>query len=86
MLTIGCALASLPAVALAVSQERTIPLELGAIPPKDMIALVPGGIEKALAALPSAIADTMKRSGVPGMAVAVVAWGTDGFRAELCCA
>ena len=63
------------------AQAQTVPLTLGAIPPEDVIPLAEGGIEKALAALPAAIEDTLKRSGVPGAAVAVVHGGVIG---ELC--
>ena len=61
------------------AQAQTVPLTLGAIPPEDVIPLAEGGIEKALAALPAAIEDTLKRSGVPGAAVAVVHGGNTVF-------
>jgi CubicO group peptidase (beta-lactamase class C family) len=77
---LGCAVLAAPsAQAQTTSSPLAIPLELGAIPPQDRIALAPGGIEKGVAALPAIIEDTMKRSGVPGMAVAVVHGGKTVF-------
>jgi CubicO group peptidase (beta-lactamase class C family) len=79
-ITLGCiSLAAASVHAQTASSPLAIPLELGAIPPQDMIALAPGGTEKALAALPAIIGDTMKRSGIPGMAVAVVHGGKTVF-------
>jgi CubicO group peptidase (beta-lactamase class C family) len=73
------ALAATSVHAQTASSPLAIPLELGAIPPQDMIALAPGGIEKGIAALPAIVEDTMKRSGVPGLAVAVVHGGKTVF-------
>ena len=73
------AAAAIPVHAETGSAPHGIPLELGAIPSQDMIALAPGGIEKGIAALPMIVADTMKRSHVPGMAVAVVHGGKTVF-------
>ncbi len=61
------------------AQAQSIPLVVGAIPPEDVIALAPDGLEKALAALPASIEDTLRRSLVPGAAVAVVHGGTTVF-------
>lgn len=71
-LLLGCILV-LPALA------QTVPVALGAIPPEDVFPLAQGGVEKALAALPAAIEDTLKRSNVPGAAVAVVHGGRTVF-------
>lgn len=65
-------------IAVPVSAQ-TVSLTLGPIPPEDVIPLASGGVEKALAGLPAAIEDTLKRSGVPGAAVAVVHGGTTVF-------
>ncbi|WP_169516663.1 serine hydrolase [Kaistia adipata] len=80
-LFVGCVAiaATSPVDAETAPAPLAIPLELGAIPPKDMIALAPDGIEKGIAALPAIVGDTMKRSGVPGMAVAVVHGGKTVF-------
>lgn len=61
------------------TQAQPIPLNLGAIPPEDVIPLAQGGLEKALAELPAAVEATLKRSGVPGAAVAVVHGGKTVF-------
>jgi CubicO group peptidase (beta-lactamase class C family) len=77
---LGCAvLAAIPARAETAPVPLAIPLELGAVPPQDRVALAPGGIEKGIAALPAIVEDTMKRSHVPGMAVAVVHGGKTVF-------
>jgi CubicO group peptidase (beta-lactamase class C family) len=60
-------------------QAQTVPLVPGSIPPADVIPLAQGGVEKALAALPAVVEDTLKRSGVPGAAVAVVHGGRTVF-------
>ncbi|MCS0494806.1 serine hydrolase [Ancylobacter sp. MQZ15Z-1] len=56
-----------------------IPLDLGPIPPDDVVPMAKGGVEKALAALPDMVGDIMGRSGVPGAAVAVVQGGRTVF-------
>jgi CubicO group peptidase (beta-lactamase class C family) len=61
------------------AQAQTVPLVLGSIPPEDVIPLADGGVEKALAALPAAVEETLQRSGVPGAAVAVVHGGRTVF-------
>lgn len=76
-LMLGVALTVAPGAALL--RAQTIPLELGAIPPQDVIALAPDGVDKAVADLPDAITDILKRSGVPGAAVAVVHGGQTVF-------
>ncbi len=60
-------------------QAQTVPLTLGAFPPEDVIPLAQGGTERALADLPAAIESVLKRSGVPGVAVAVVHGGKTVF-------
>lgn len=74
-LALSCVVTDAPA--------QTIPLEPGALPPADVIALAPGGFEKALADLPSFVTAILRQSGVPGAAVAVVRGGqtvfADGF-------
>lgn len=54
----------------AFAQFMTI--QPGATPPSDAVALAKRSIERALEALPKNIAETMRRSGVPGLAVAIV--------------
>lgn len=78
-LMLALATGAMPAVAGQASPPFAIPIELGAVPPEDSIALAPDGVEKALASLPSIIEETMKHSGVPGMAVAVVHGGETVF-------
>lgn len=58
---------------------QTVPVTLGASPPGDVVSLAPGGIEKALAGLPAMIETILKRSGLPGAAVAVVHGGRTVF-------
>lgn len=60
-------------------QAQTVPLTLGAFPPEDVIPLAQGGTERALADLPAAIESILKRSGLPGAAVAVVHGGKTVF-------
>ena len=60
-------------------QAQTVPLTLGAFPPEDVIPLAQGGTERALADLPAAVESVLKRSGVPGAAVAVVHGGKTVF-------
>ncbi|MER9250169.1 beta-lactamase family protein, partial [Mesorhizobium sp. M0590] len=61
----------LPAVAAA---QSCLP-ELGPSPPQDAMQLYPGGVEKALAALPDIVKKVKEASDVPGFAVAVVHGG-----------
>lgn len=70
-----------PAHAQSSPARQDVPVTLGAIPPEDVIPLAPGGIEKALADLPATIEIIMKRSGLPGAAVAVVHGGRTVFAA-----
>jgi CubicO group peptidase (beta-lactamase class C family) len=63
--------AMLPAVAFA---QSYLP-ELGPTPPQDAMQLYPGGIEKAVAALPGIVKKVKDASNVPGFAVAVVHGG-----------
>ncbi|WP_428032879.1 serine hydrolase [Ancylobacter sp.] len=60
-------------------RAQTVPLTFGAIPPDDVVSLPEGGIDRALADLPAAVESVMKRSGVPGVAVAVVHGGKTVF-------
>ncbi|GGF75235.1 hypothetical protein GCM10007301_38890 [Azorhizobium oxalatiphilum] len=74
------ALALLPGTAAVLPvQAQTIPLTLGAFPPEDVVPLAQGGAEKALADLPASVDSTLRRSGVPGAAVAVVQGGKTVF-------
>lgn len=50
-------------------------IELGAAPNGDAVALAEGGLDTALAELPEIVRRTMTESGVPGVAIAVVAGG-----------
>ncbi|MBB3773864.1 CubicO group peptidase (beta-lactamase class C family) [Angulomicrobium tetraedrale] len=70
-LTICAALLLGSAIAVP-AQTQTVPLTLGAIPPEDVVPLAGGGLERALADLPEEVESVLKRSGVPGAAVAVV--------------
>ncbi|MER8840748.1 serine hydrolase [Mesorhizobium sp. M0684] len=63
--------AMLPAMAAA---QSYVP-ELGPSPPQDAMQLYPGGVEKALAALPDIVKKVREASDVPGFAVAVVHGG-----------
>ena len=59
--------------------SQAIPLDIAANPSGDVVALAEGGIETALASLPHIVADIKARSGVPGIAVAVVHGGETVF-------
>lgn len=48
---------------------------IGQTPPADSIALNADGLDRALSALPDAVDDIMRRSGIPGVAIAVVHGG-----------
>ncbi|HYG43574.1 MAG TPA: serine hydrolase, partial [Bordetella sp.] len=56
-----------------------IPIERASSPPADAVAIPKGSKEKAVQDLPRIIEDIMKRSHVPGMAVAVVVDGKTVF-------
>ncbi|RKK01154.1 DUF3471 domain-containing protein [Pseudoroseomonas wenyumeiae] len=56
-------------------------IQLGATPPEDAVRLAPGGLERALEALPEIVTGILHRSGVPGAAVAVVHGGQTVFAA-----
>lgn len=56
-----------------------VSVQLGATPPSDAIALSAHGIDSAIKQLPDSIRGVMKRSGVPGVAVAVVHNGKTVF-------
>ncbi len=73
VLAVACTLAPSPALA------QTIPLDVGSMPSQDVVPLAKDGAAKALAALPAIITDMLKRSGVPGAAVAVVQGGKTVF-------
>ncbi|MDF2620733.1 MAG: serine hydrolase [Xanthobacteraceae bacterium] len=77
-LSIAVALFAGAVVALP-TQAQTVPLTLGAIPPEDVVPLAKDGLERALADLPAAVESVLKRSGVPGAAVAVVHGGKTVF-------
>lgn len=77
-LLVACGLAaafalSTPALARSPDAQADAPtMQLGASPASDAMALPADGLDKALAALPELVTNTLKRSGVPGAAVAVV--------------
>lgn len=71
--------AVVPLQAQTVSLTQTVPLTLGAIPPEDVVPLAEGGMERAMADLPTAIESVLQRSRVPGAAVAVVQGGKTVF-------
>ncbi|RIJ03761.1 serine hydrolase [Achromobacter sp. K91] len=52
--------------------SQSVPIASAPNPPADAVAIPAGSKERALRELPQIIADIMQRSGVPGMAVAVV--------------
>lgn len=52
--------------------SQGLSVEPGALPSQDVMSLAEGGVDKAVAALPDIVAEIMQRSGVPGVAVAVV--------------
>jgi len=54
-------------------------VEVGEFPPADAIALETDGVQHALDALPATVDEIMRRSGVPGLAVAVVHRGETVF-------
>lgn len=58
---------------------QAVPITQGASPPQDAVALPKGSREQAVKALPRIIDSVMKRSHVPGMAVAVVIDGKTVF-------
>lgn len=73
--TAACLLLSLAILLNAKAQAQSYLPQLGPTPSQDAMQLYPGGVEKAVAALP-AIVDKVKRaSNVPGFAVAVVHGG-----------
>lgn len=73
VLALACTTAPAPSLA------QTIPLDVGSMPSGDVVPLAQDGVTQALAALPALITDTLKRSGVPGAAVAVVRGGKTVF-------
>lgn len=72
-----CCILGLAGAALAQPAE----VQLGAAPPEDAVRLAPGGLERALASLPETVTGILRRSGVPGAAVAVVQGGRTVFSA-----
>src|SRR3546814_9877816 len=70
ILALGCAM---PAASRAVAIDR------GASPPADAVAIPNGSREKAVTELPHIIDRVMRRSPVPGLAVAVVIDGRTAF-------
>lgn len=52
--------------------SQPVPIASAPNPPADAVAIPPGSKERALQELPQIVADIMRRSQVPGMAVAVV--------------
>lgn len=74
-------LTALPVVlAMTVTVQAQV-LETGPAPGDDVFSVPPGSIEQAVAALPDIATRVMERSGVPGMAIAVVQ-GSDILFAE----
>ncbi|WP_221931067.1 serine hydrolase [Telmatospirillum sp. J64-1] len=70
---VGLGVAAMPGIGLANS------FILGTTPAGDAAALVPNGVDTAIKALPSLVQEVMERSGVPGMAVAVIHEGETVF-------
>lgn len=68
------ALAIALVVATPLLAQETL-VEIGATPSEDVVAISKTGLDKAIAALPAVVTDTLARSGVPGAAVAVVHGG-----------
>jgi CubicO group peptidase (beta-lactamase class C family) len=60
------------------AQEALV--EVGATPSQDVVVMSDTGLDKAIVALPTVVTDTMARSGVPGVAVAVVHGGKVIFK------
>ncbi|WP_233238604.1 serine hydrolase [Bordetella sp. LUAb4] len=60
-------------------ESPVVPIALGASPPADAVAMPKGSREQAVQALPRIIDSVLKRSHVPGMAVAVVVDGKTVF-------
>jgi CubicO group peptidase (beta-lactamase class C family) len=58
---------------------QPVNIQLGAAPPEDAVRLAPGGLERALEGLPEIVTSILRRSGVPGAAVAVVHGGQTVF-------
>ncbi len=69
----------LAALALTSADASAQSVEPGITPASDVVAVAPDGIDAAVADLPDVIADIMTRSGVPGVAVAVVQQGETLF-------
>ncbi|MDQ6434801.1 serine hydrolase [Mesorhizobium sp. LHD-90] len=78
-LRIPAVVAASLALALGPSIAQSIPVQLGPTPPQDVMPMADKGLEIALAMLPSYVAETMERSMVPGVAVAVVHGGETVF-------
>src|SRR3546814_4604315 len=74
-----CAVLALCAASATLATAAPTLVEVGAAPGQDAIRLVDGGLEKAIAALPTTVDEILKRSGVPGVAVAVVHGGKTIF-------
>src|SRR4029453_3403178 len=73
------AVAMLVTVASACSGTRRPDIETHAIPSEGVLASPPDSIERALDALPGLAQSTLERTGVPGLAVAVVHGGETVF-------
>ena len=68
------------ALGLPVAAQTSAPVvDAGPFPGLDQVALPSKGLEHALAELPAVVRDIMQRSGVPGVAVAVVHQGKTVF-------
>ncbi|GAB2915233.1 serine hydrolase [Paralcaligenes sp. KSB-10] len=65
-------------VAAPVLAHQTL-VDVGKTPGQDVVAMADKGLDKAIAALPEIVASILKRSGVPGAAVAVVHGGKTIF-------
>src|SRR3546814_10565968 len=74
-----CAVLALCAASATLATAAPTLVEVGAAPGQDAIRLVDGGLEKAIAALPTTVDEILKSSGVPGVAVAVVNGGKTIF-------
>jgi CubicO group peptidase (beta-lactamase class C family) len=60
---------------------QPVPVQPGATPPEDAVRLMPGGLAQAITAVPEIVTGILRRSGVPGAAVAVVQGGRTIFSA-----
>lgn len=74
VLALAVAATCAAATGLRASEPVTV-IETGAIPPADAAFWDPANLERAVTALPGVVDDILARSGIPGVAVALVADG-----------